>query len=150
MQTTYSSTQAIEATDQAWRDMVDCVNKHKGEHGRGFMYFQQSSGIFGYMRLFDIQSKTAEELELNPDIRRQLIELVASGYDFQNEFILVSEMDNETPTRYVLQTGELRHDGRRGVKTDDEIKQKERNDQLMIARQVRAASKMQRKSKKKK
>jgi hypothetical protein len=132
-----SSTQAIEATAQVWRAMVDLVKNCKIEHGRGCVFYETGSDTLGYMSLFELQQRGAVQLEIDGDIYCQLLTLIGSEYDFHNEFVLLVKHEFDSEIKYVLQTGELTYDGWRGVKTPEEIKQQERNDQLAAARKVR-------------
>lgn len=149
MQTITSSTQAVEATAQVWRLMVDFVNDVKIKHGRGCVFYDKSTGDFGYISLFELQQEGPGEIP--EDIYKQLLPLLGGGYDFHSEFILLvkARFGPENEFKYVLQTGLLIYDGWKGVKTPDEIRQQERNDQLAIARQLRAVLVQQRQPKKK-
>ncbi len=147
MQTITSSTQAIEATAQVWRLMVDFVKDCKIEHGRGCVFYDKETGDFGYLSLFELQQNGLEEIDR--DVFRQLLPLIGSGYDFHSEFVLLVKDNSQGQIKYVLQSGELNYDGWRGVKSPDEIRQQERNDQLAVARQLRAVLAQDRKPKKK-
>jgi hypothetical protein len=147
MQAITSSTQAIEATAQVWRLMVDFVKDVKIEHGRGCVFYDKLTGEFGYLSLFELQQEGRGEID--PDIYRQLLPLLGSGYDFHSELILLVKHKFQDKIKYVLQTGELTYEGWRGVKSPEEIREQERADQLAVARQLRAVLAQGRKSKKK-
>jgi hypothetical protein len=147
MQAITSSTQAVDATAQVWRLMVDFVQKVKTDHGRGCVFFDKFTGNFGYLSLFELQREGPGEIDA--DIYKQLLPLIGSGYDFHNEFILLVKAQFEAEIKYVLQTGLLNYDGWKGVKTPDEIRAQERADQLAAARQVRAIFAQQRASREK-
>jgi hypothetical protein len=146
-QTVTSSTQAIEATAQVWRGMVDLVNDCKIEHGRGCVFYETNSNTLGYMSLFDLQRHGAENLEIDPDIYRQLLILIGGEYDFKSEFVLLVKHEFASEIKYVLQTGQLTYDGWRGVKSPEQIKEQEHNDQLAAARKVRELLASKRKGK---
>lgn len=146
MQTITSSTHAVDATAQVWRSMVDFVKDCKVEHGRGCVFFAKDTGDFGYLSLFELQKEGPGEIDEN--IYRQLLPLLGNGYDFRTEFVLLVKADFGHG-KYVLQTGLLTYDGWQGVKTASEIKEQERNDQLAVARQLRAVLAQSRKGKKK-
>jgi hypothetical protein len=147
MQTITSSTQAIEATAEIWRLMVDFVKDVKIEHGRGCVFYDKLTGEFGYLSLFELQQEGVGEIPEN--IYRQLLPLLGSGYDFHSELILLVKHKFQDKIKYVLQTGLLTYEGWRGVKSPDEIRDQERADQLAVARQLRAVLAQGRKSKKK-
>jgi hypothetical protein len=147
MQAITSSTQALEATAQVWRLMVDFVKDVKIEHGRGCVFYDKLTGEFGYLSLFELQQEGRGEID--PDIYRQLLPLLGSGYDFHSELILLVKHKFQDKIKYVLQTGELTYEGWRGVKSPEEIREQERADQLAVARQLRAVLAQGRKSKKK-
>jgi hypothetical protein len=149
MQAVYSSTHAIEATASLWRSMVDLVRNAKPEYGRGCLYFERNTDSFDYLTLFELQEAGAEKLGIDPDIFRQLLNLIGSGYDFKTEFVLLVKTTFESEIKFVVQTGELSYEGWRGVKSPEEIRQQERADQLAVARQLRAILAGKRKSKKK-
>lgn len=144
-----SSAQAVEATAQVWRGMVDLVKDCKIEHGRGCVYYEKNSDTLGYISLFDLQQNSAEDLELDPDIRRQLLALVGGKYDFHTEFILLVKHEHDSEIRYVLQIGALDYEGWREVKSPEEIKAQERESQLTQARMLKAMFEQKRKKKKK-
>lgn len=148
MQAILSSTDAVEATAQVWRQMVDFVKDVKIEHGRGCVFYNQFTGDFGYLSLFELQQNGAGEIDI--DIYKQLLPLIGSGYDFHSEFILLVKGNFPGGSNYVLQTGLLTYDGWKGVKTQSEIEQQERQSQLNYARQLRTVFAQQRKSKKQK
>jgi hypothetical protein len=148
LQSVTSSTQAIEATAQVWRSMVDLVNECKIEHGRGCVFYETTSNTLGYMSLFDLQRHGAVQLEIGRDIYCQLLTLIGSEYDFHNEFVLLVKHEFKSEIKYVLQTGQLDYEGWRGVKSPEEIKAQERNDQLLAARKVRELLAAQRRRKK--
>jgi hypothetical protein len=100
------------------------------------------------MSLFDLQRHGAVELEIDRDIYCQLLTLIGSEYDFHNEFVLLVKHEFKSEIKYVLQTGQLDYEGWRGVKSPEEIKAQERNDQLLAARKVRELLAAQRKRKK--
>ena len=127
--------------------MVDFVKDVKIEHGRGCVFYDKSTGNFGYLSLFELQQEGAGEID--PDIYRQLLSIVGSGYDFHSEFVLLVKYNFQSEIKYVLQTGELTYEGWRGVKSAEEIREQERADQLAVARQLRGVLAQQRKSKKK-
>jgi hypothetical protein len=148
MQQITSSTQAIEATAQVWRGMVDLVNDCKIEHGRGCVFYETNSNTLGYMSLFDLQRHGVVELEIDPDIFKQLLTLIGKEYDFHSEFVLLVKHEFQSEIKYVLQTGQLTYEGWRGVKSPEEIKSQERNDQLLAARKLREILARQRRRKK--
>lgn len=150
MQAVFSSTHAIDATASLWKSMVDLVKDCKIEYGRGCLFFERNTDSFDYLALFDLQESGAEELGIDPDIFRQLLTIVGSGYNFHSEFVLLIKTTFENEIKFVVQTGELSYEGWRGVKSPDEIREQERADQLAVARQLRAVLKQGRKSKKNK
>lgn len=149
MQAVFSSTHAIEATASLWRSMVDLVRDCKIEHGRGCLFFERNTDNFDYLTLFDLQEAGSEKLGIDPDIFRQLLTLIGSGYDFHSEFVLLVKTTFESEIKFVVQTGELTYDGWKGVKSAVEIREQERADQLAVARQLRAVLAQRRKGKKK-
>lgn len=143
-----SSQQAIAATSQVWASMVQLVRENSPTLGRGCVYYRHGDDTLEYLSLFELQSGGKELIGIAPELYRELLRVIGSEYDFRTEFVLLVRQQTQSETKFIVQVGQLREDGWKGVKTPEQIKEQERADQLATARQLRVILRQQRQRRK--
>lgn len=145
-----SSANTIAVFDEFWTQMVTLVKDDwMPSLGRGCVFYDKAKEVFGYVPFTAIQEGTPEELELNQDIYDQLLAIVGHEYDLESQFVLLIKVENESIIKFDLTIALLDYNGRKGVFSDEYIKNVEKEKQLRIARDVRMALQKNRKKKKK-
>jgi hypothetical protein len=143
-----SSQQAIAATADTWASMVRLVRENSQKLGRGCVYYRHGDDTLEYLSLFELQAGGKELIGIAPELYRKLLRVIGGEYDFHREFVLLVRQQTQHETKFIVQVGQLRDDGWKGVKTPEQIKEQERADQLATARQLRVILRQQRQRRK--
>jgi hypothetical protein len=141
-----SSSQDIAASDLVFATMVRlaCASK---DQGRGIVFYELGDTALTYYSLLDLQKSGPDLVGATTELFRDLLITVGSGYDFATEFVLVSPKRGELTT-FVAQICPLREDGRKFVRSDEQIKTEVARSQKMIAKAMFEQMRSQRKGKK--
>lgn len=146
-----SSANTIAIFDEFWTQMVTLVKDDwMPSLGRGCVFYDKAKEVFGYVPFTAIQSGTPEELELQQDIYDQLLAIVGYEYDLESEFVLLIKVENESIIKFDLTIALLDYNGRKGVFSDEYIKNVEREKQIEQAREEKFKLQLDRLGKKKK
>jgi hypothetical protein len=142
-----SSAQSIVASNIVFATMVQLVQDSK-DQGRGIVFYEKGDDVLYYYSLLDLQQSGAELVGATPELFQDLLKTVGGGYNFATEFVLVSPQRGDL-TKFVAQVCPLQKNGRKLIRTDEQIKNEIAAEQKIAAKLMRQKMKMQRQGKRK-
>jgi len=129
-----SNNQSVEAVSSVYKAMVQCIKDNHCE-GRGFLYCRIGDDSLWFVSLNEFEKDDGATLiDIDPDQYIELLELVRSGYSFEEEFVYVVRQETALNTLFSVNIGSLHDEGWTGFRTEAEIKEREAEYQKAIAR----------------
>jgi hypothetical protein len=129
-----SNNQAVDAVANVYRTMVKSINDNRHE-GRGFLYCRQDDAQLWFISLSDFEKDDGAALiDIDPEQYQGLLDLVRSGYDFDNEFVFVVRQDLPDNVLFSANVGSLHNEGWTGFRSKEDIKTQEAQSQKAIAK----------------